>query len=244
MNHIAVCDDEPLSQDMLCGLLDQFPFPVSHQCFSTGEALLEACGKGARFDLIFMDIELNNGSPEGIQLAAQVKALLPEAVLIFVSGYPQYITQALRVKPDQFLLKPVVYEELLEVVLSALEEKRHSAAERKLYFTFKGSKLALYPQEIYYLESSKHSIIVYAQGHDPFSIISTMEEQEKRLLPLSFVKIHRSYLVNLRHIHQIQGAELILDNNLTQKLPVSRRYRAELAKRYTAYMHTALERLT
>lgn len=242
MNHFAVCDDEPLSQDMLCGLLDQFPFPVSHQRFSTGEALLEACRKGTHFDLVFMDIEMNDG-PEGIRLAAQVKALLPDTMLIFVSGYPQYITQALRVKPHQFLLKPVVYADLLEVVLSALEEQHHSSAERKLYFTFKGSKIALYPKEIYYLESIKHSIIIYAQGHDPFSIISTMEEQEKRLLPFSFVKIHRSYLVNLRHIHQIQGTELILDNNLTQKLPVSRRYRAELAKRYTAYMHTALGRL-
>ncbi len=236
MNRIAVCDDELMSQNMLRGLIERLPFAVSCNCFSTGEDLLQACQNGHQFDIVFLDIKMND-SPLGIRIATEVKELLPNTVLIYVSGYPEYITKALYTKPDQFLLKPVTYDELLEVVLATMKEKYDSANERKLHFQCKHRKIALYPRQIYYMESMGHSIIVHAQSQNEFAISSTMEEQEKQLCQYSFVKIHRCYLINLRFVYQIEGNELIMENDIDKKFTISRRYRAEFTEKYKTFMY-------
>ena len=235
MYRIAVCDDERMSQNMLRELIKRLPFTVSCDTFSTGEDLLQAC-RIHKYDIIFMDIKMDDG-PLGIEIAAEVKELIPNVILVFVSGYPQYITKALYTKPEQFLLKPVNYDELLEVVLISMKEKQEAINEKKVYFQCKNKKIALYPRQICYMEAMGHNIIVYPQNQESFSISSTMDEQEKQLCPYSFIKIHRSYLINLQYVYQIQGNELILENDLDKKFSISRRYRAEFTERYKSYMY-------
>lgn len=236
MQRIAVCDDELPAQDMLREMIMHLPFSVVCTCFSTGDELVQVCRSGQQFDFVFLDIQMND-CPLGLRTAAEIRAILPEAVLIFVSGYPEYITKALSVKPDQFLLKPVRENELLDVVLTAMREKREAANEHKLYFQCRDRKIALYPRQIYYLESRGHSMIVYPVDQEPFAISSTMEKQEKLLCPYAFVKIHRCCLINLRYVYQIQGNELILEHDLRQKFTISRRYRPIFTEQYKTYMY-------
>lgn len=86
--------------------------------------------------------------------------------------------------------------------------------------------------DILYLESEKHTVHIHmlCGNFDQYSCYSSLQSFEKKLHPLGFLRIQKSYLVNMRHIKKLQCSEVILENGLT--LPVSGKNYSEIKRAY------------
>lgn len=242
MLRIAICDNEESCQKELLALARQLLFPVSCQCFFDGEALLAACKEQeTAFDLVFMDIELSEGQ-SGIDLASAVRERLEDVMLIFVTGYPKYITSALKVQPDQFLLKPVQREDFFDAVSSVMDARRRRNAGTRFSFRSRSRLVTFRQDEICYLEANGHHIQVHNTKGAPFMVSSTFSREEERFLSHGFIKVHRSYLVNPHHIRRIEGRDIIMESG--NRIPISKNCYQQVFDQYTAYVSAIIEDLS
>ena len=241
MLRIAICDNEELCQKTLLELISRLPFQTEYQCFRDGESLLAACaGHEAAFDLVFMDIELDEGE-SGIHLAARLRRLHPNLILIFVSGYPHYFTEAFKVQPDQFLVKPVQWDTFLDAVNFAMAMRKRRSAMARFSFPVKNGLVTFRQDEICYLEAMDHYIRIVSTREAPLLTPGTITKEEKRLLPHGFVKVHRSYLVNLRHIRHIESRDVVMETG--EHIPISKGLYRQVFDQYTTYISTIIEDL-
>ena len=241
MLRIAVCDNEENCQRTLLEMISCLPFPAEYLCFREGESLLAACaGHESAFDLVFMDIELDNGE-SGVRLAAELRRRLPDLILIFVSGYPHYFTEAFKVQPDQFLVKPVQWDMFLDAVNFAMSTRKRRSTMARFSFPVKNGLVTFRQDEICYLEARDHYISIVNTREAPLLIPGSLGREEPRFLPHGFIKVHRSYLVNLRHIRHIENRDVVMESG--ERVPISKgRYR-QVFDQYTTYVSTIIEDL-
>ena len=118
--NIAVCDDRMEVTDLLYKMIKTY-FSQHHllltsiKIYSDGDCLLQDIQKGSPFDIIFLDIELPGLN--GLEVAQFIRQIDSEVLLVFVTGHPEYMSDAFKVEAFDFLSKPV-QEEDMELVLS------------------------------------------------------------------------------------------------------------------------------
>ncbi len=217
--HIAVCDDEEVQRKLIIKYLREWAKAqdklIEITEFSSGEGLLFRWEDEKGFDLLILDIEM--GSLSGIELAKKIRIENEDIPILFITGYETYMAQGYEVSAIQYLLKPLSKEKLF-IVLDKLQ--RHTKPEAKLTFHTEDRILLLTPSEIWFAEAQGHySLLCTSHGsyllrHSITELSKTLEGQK------GFVRCHRSYLVNLRHISAITRNEIVMDDSKT--LPISR----------------------
>lgn len=216
---IAICDDEEVQQLLLKKYLEEWALengiPLETKLFASGEGFLFAWEDDRDYDLLVLDIEM--GKMNGMELAEKIREKDEDIAILFVTGYDQYMAQGFEVAALHYLLKPVRREKLSEV-LDRLRTKRKQ--EEKLLFRTEHGPLSLPLSKIWYIEARAHQCILYTEdeAHLVCSPISRMADELGRRP--EFVRCHRSYLVNVRHISAIVKPELVLDDK--RRIPVSR----------------------
>lgn len=107
---IAICDDDERERNTVeeyvrayQGIYPSILFDISAYC--SGEELLAAYQGGAKFDFLFLDIQMKD--IDGIQTAQKIRKTNKHAIIFFITGFTQYISDAFTVNAFQFLLKPV-----------------------------------------------------------------------------------------------------------------------------------------
>lgn len=163
--------------------------------------------------ILFLDIEM--GKMDGISLAREIRKYNRQLQLIFVTGYMEYIQEGYDVEALHYLLKPVSLEKLSDVLERATE--RVQTAERALVFECKGELLRIPLQEIFFIEACRNYILIHAA--QTYEVRRTLVDVEKEL-DASFVRVGRSFLVNLHSIRRITKTDLIISTG--ERLPVPR----------------------
>lgn len=238
MLRIAICDDDQESRERLYTFAQDFPFENTCELFASGEALLEAFqeehDKGMAYQVAFLDLQLG-GAMSGIDVANAIRSISPDTIIIFVTGYPKFITKILKIRPDQVLIKPIDREEFLDTMAFVLTEQKQK--ESQVTFTFKllkGQYAVFKLDEICYLEAQGHYIEIHNTKGPAVMAPGSLSMEEKRFLPYNFVKVHRSYLVNLAHIKHIDGCALTVATGTV--IQMSKRYSGEVSDRYIEYL--------
>ena len=222
MLHVAICDHETDCIQKLKKLTNQLWFQTTYKTFTSADELLRACDRKEHFDLVFLEVPSCDYS--GIDLAVQIRVRLRGAVLILMTGMPQCITQAFKAQPDQFLLKPVNDEDFFEAVRTAVLCRCRQRADDRVLFRCRGDLIALRQSEICYLEARGHHVQVNSTVQKPFLVSDTITHEERRLSSCCFMKIHRSYLVNLHYVRRIEGHDAVMQSGV--RIPISKgRYR-------------------
>jgi len=216
---IAVCDDEEAQRRLIINYLQEWA-KASGQIldiseFPDGESLLFCWEDDKCFELLILDIELGNLS--GMELAGRIRREDDEIPILFITGYETYMAQGYEVAAIQYLLKPLSKEKLF-AVLDRLQ--RRKKPEEKLTFLTGEGVLLLVPSDIWFVEARGHQSMLFT-AHESYQLRHSMTELLKILDgQKGFVRCHRSYLVNLRHISAITRTELVMDD--FRRLPVSR----------------------
>ena len=167
---------------------------------------------------------------DGIELGKKLRERSYQTLIIYVSGYDQYMRQLFEAEPFRFLSKPLKQEELENVLDKAFE--RISRFHRELFtIRFGKNVVNLLCRDIVYLESNKRKVIVHTVRCE-YEYYHKLDEAEEELLAISadFVRIHKAYLVNMEHVEAFQYEKLALRDGTI--LSISEAHRANVRSRF------------
>lgn len=228
MLRLGICDSEEGGLRRLEKLAARLPFRTACECFSDSAALLRFCMHSAP-DVALLDVSSDAAS---LGCAQNVRAALGSAALILTAADARCITRAFCARPDQFLLKPVRDEDFFEAMQTVLRQGCRQRSTVRFAFRSGRRLITLRQDEISYLEARGHYVQVNSAAEKPFLIAGTIGREEKRLAPYHFVKVHRSYLVNLHHVRCIEGRDAVMKSG--ERIPVSKGRFRQLCEQYAA----------
>ncbi len=232
-----IADDEQLAREGIATMLRGDPeVEVVGQC-ADGQSTAEAI-RSLRPDLVYLDVQMPRGS--GLDALRQIEPAEMPAV-IFVTAYDQYAVQAFESGAADYLLKPFRDQRFHEALRRAKRRVRDreeattaSGADRRTRIAFKvaGEYLLVTPPELIAVEARGDFVLIQV-GAKLHRVRETLQEVERRLDPAHFVRIHRSYIVNLNHVSRIAPTfygdyTVVLSNG--SKVRLSRSYRAALGR--------------
>lgn len=228
----AICDDnETVVQSVrnaLLKLMDDYPL-ISIEEFFSGESLLKAYKQGNTYDILFLDIQMDKLN--GIQTARIIKELQENVLIIFLTGYTNYVKEAFRLQAFQYLTKPVKQDEVIKEFNRAIEQYKKNHYKYRLIYNNCISYLEIH--NIQYLEVSNHIITVYVDNNK-YIIKGRLQDEENKLKKFDFIRCHQGYLVNIAWIQLIDTQGIILKTGT--RIPISRRMRKNVLDKFSAYI--------
>ena len=233
MINAIIVDDEPLAQDVLETYISKLPDITLHKkcqnAFEANEAL-----KDGNVDLMFLDIQMPQLT--GIEF---LKSLSNPPVVIFTTAYPDYAVEGFELDGVDYLLKPISLERFMKAVNKASEiidarkgEHHGDSTDGKEYFFVKADKklIKCNYNDILYIEGLKDYVII-RQDTTRIITLQTMKSLEAKLPSEMFMRIHRSYIVNINKIKAIVGNMVeITEKGQAKHLPIGKNYRDDLLK--------------
>ncbi len=234
----VLVDDERHSLKLLQQKLEQHCPQVSVQKAYTDPKAAIADLKTASPDVLFLDIEMPYYS--GFDLLRAVGDI--DFDIIFTTAYDEFAIEAIRVSALDYLMKPIVVEELKQAVArigqrdSAREQPaqlqklfqwmQHQSAAPKIPIpTLEGIEL-LEAHSILYCESKGNYCYIHFEEDPPLLTSKTLKEVERLLPPEAFLRIHQSYLVNFQFVKRYLkggGGYVMLKNGKELKVSKARR---------------------
>jgi len=201
-----IVDDEERARNLLEKLLTRIPGIVVCGKASSADEALEMVIANVP-DLVFLDVQMPEKN--GFQLTEYFKKYLLNTTVIFVTAHAEFAINALKVSAFDYLLKPVMMNQLTETILRYRAERRHASQERKvdqllelankpckLKFNTRTGYILVSPAEIMYCEADvNYSSLFFS--HDNREIVTmNLGRLEEILAPYSFYRISRSILIN------------------------------------------------
>lgn len=187
--------------------------------FSSGEGLLRWTGQHpGEMDLLFLDIEMQ--ALNGMDTARKIRETDKQLVIVFVTGYRDYVFDGYSVGALDYLLKPVREEQLEKVLKRALGALALTAPETFTVNNTRGMYRVPYGDILYFYSDKRQVVLVTAKGEYPFY---DKLDAVADAVGSGFVRIHQRYLVRAAAVDRIEGAVVRVGE---ASLPVSRACRA------------------
>ena len=230
--NIAVCDDEQTQNEKIAGYISTYrqTYPdLSVSEFLSGGELLHSCETGYRYDFVFLDIQMQGA--DGVETARQLRAVNSGVLVIFISSFTKYVSSAFRRNAFQFLIKPVGESEFRREFDRAVQVyyRRH----HKYIIGNQEKTEALEIGEILYIEGYHRYLSLQTRGQ-VYDKIGKLNDEEKRLAPLGFVRIHQGFFVNMAFIKTLESESIQLADG--KKLPMSARKKPEALRAFHRYL--------
>lgn len=232
MYRVLIIDDEREVADALAQMVLASPHADRLEIVGErgGEVPAPDALKGG-VDIIFMDIQLGETVPTGIELVDALISRSGDVQVIYVSGYLEYAPDAYRTRHTWLLAKPVRQESLnaaLERALDNLDRSRKGS----LLVRSGSSLVQVVPSKILYVESDRRKVRIHEQART-IETYAKIDDIQRRL-PEQFVRCHKSFLVNMDCIAELRASDVILSNG--EEIPVSQRRRRALLNRFVEYV--------
>ena len=214
---IAICDDEQEQIEHISAIISAWSAQNRYICdvaaFASAESFLFAYEDNKIYDILLLDVEMKDIT--GIELAKRVRRDSSRAEIIFITSHFEFIGEGYEVDALHYLIKPISGEKLMQVLDKAAE--RLSVEPPSVVITCDGETVKLFEADILYAESSLHYITIQTRDK-AYKIKENISALEQKLSD-DFYRIHRSYLVSLKHITRISRTSV---NVGKIELPLSR----------------------
>ena len=210
-------DDEPLALKQMCSYIEQTPFLELLGSFTHAVTALEKIHV-LQPDLLFIDI--NMPLLNGVEL---VQSLHHPCMVIFTTAYDQYALEGFRVDAVDYLLKPISYPAFLKAANKAM--KLQNADTKPAQETLSGNDEGLFVKseyrmlrirfnEIKYIEGMREYVRIHLTDNKSVMTLLSMKALEERLPPNQFMRVHRSYIVNLNKVNIIERNRIVFDKDV------------------------------
>ena len=220
-----VIDDDKLTRIALGKYIEQRPDLKMIGEFSDAVSAIPVI-KNQQIDLIFLDMVMPKMT--GIELLEQFEQL-PQ--IIIVSDYKEYAVDGFNYNVTDYLTKPITKDRFSSAIDKVLERSVFEQVKNETYHSIalkqRSGYINISTDEILYVEGFGDYVNVHLQEGKKVIVLSTIKGMEEQLADYSFMRIHRSYIANLKKIDRI------VENNVqisTHTIPVSRTYRSSLMK--------------
>lgn len=213
---IAIVEDDPADRDQLAECLNQYAqeknITMMLELFPDGEQFL---AQNRRYAMVFMDIEMPGRN--GIEIAREMRSQNREEVLILVTNMVQYAIYGYAVKAVDYIMKPVVYEQLALKMPEYLSMIRRR--QQTLTIKNRDGMTRIGIQDIRYVEIFGHNILIHLKDRSE-ECYGTLKELEPELKDCGFARCSQSCLVNLAYVEGIYQDQVKSGKDL---IPISRR---------------------
>ncbi len=236
MFRIVLCDDSPADLMVLRGHLEQLKEkrPVDIISYTDGLDLLKDYKQKGFCDILVLDMRMETMG--GIEVAKHIRQLDDEVPILIVTATVDYAVEGYKVGAFRYIVKPVESGDFLSAVEELLDRQQKKQASIFSFPSINGTT-KLMTDHIYYLESDLRTIRVVAK-EGTFTFTGTISSLEEQLRPDGFIRIHKSFLVNVSHIYNIFKDSVTMDNK--EVLPMSKHKRREVNQEFLSYMEANL----
>ena len=215
---IAVCDDEHQQTEYIKSLVNKWAdannIKVTVDMFENAENFKFAWSESKAFDILLLDIEM--GGQNGVELARDLRKTDEKLVIIFITGFADYISEGYDVSALHYLMKPVKEDKLFEVLDKAV--KTLTQINKSLVLTVDSETYRVPLSEIRYIEAQDHYVVIRAVSQE-YKTKMNLSDIEKSL-DNSFFRCQRSFIVNLKFVYKITRTFIVLDD--MTEIPLSR----------------------
>lgn len=237
---ISITEDEALIADHLAACLEDLGYEITSICDNAKDTLAELILN--KPDIMLVDINIH-GEMDGVDLVTQINKLFHLPIIYLTSNSDkQTIERVKHTQPAGFILKPYTAKDLetnIEIALYKYAEQTSQVTqETNLQEPLPVLNNSFFIKDKHALVKVEFEDILYAEAMDNYSIIYTSSKKyilsqtlkliEQKLQPHGFLRVHRSHLLNLKHISQIQPKSVFINEH---EIPLSENYRKELMER-------------
>lgn len=224
-----IADDEPIARQIIENYIQEIPnLEVVASCKNAFE-VMEVLQTTA-IDLLFLDINMPKLS--GLSL---LKTLQQKPNVIITTAYPEYAIEGFELSVTDYLLKPFSLERFLQAVLKVQQQPSlqtptvaviNEETSSTIFVKSDKKILKISFDDIHYIEAYGNYIKIFTDTMilTPHTLSDFLEK-----LPQQFLRIHKSYAINFKHLKLIDGNQIVLDN--TAKLPIGKSYRKAVLAR-------------
>ena len=226
MFRIAICDDESLFaeelKELLSGYMMEKGLVFEIDIYGSGEALIELGIEVIKYTAVFLDINMEK--IDGIKAAEKIREVSREVLIVFVTAHVNYSLEGYRFDVVRYLLKGNVdFQSMVNECVDALMDKlNYSVAKRE--FDFKEGVREISLERLLYVESNLHKLEFHVMEDDLkiYTMYETLNALENKLGAKDFVRIHQSYLVNIKYVKNVVRYKVILTKGIELVIPKAR----------------------
>jgi len=224
INCIAI-DDEPLALKQIAGYIHKTPFlELAGQFESAVQAI--SFLQDNRVDLMFVDINMPDLS--GMDF---VKSLNSAPKVIFTTAYSEYAMEGFKVDAVDYLLKPIGYPDFLKAAQKAKDRffrdnpqnDKIDSDEKFLFIKSEYKILRINLSDIKYIEGMREYVRIFIENQKPVMTLISMKKLVDHLPEKDFMRVHRSFIVNLNKISTVERNRIMFDEDVY--IPVSDQYK-------------------
>jgi two-component system, LytTR family, response regulator LytT len=218
-------DDEPLALNKIAGYVTRTPFLELTGACRSGYEAIDLVSK-SKVDLLFIDINMPD-----INGLDYVKSLHFKPQVIFTTAFSEYAIEGFRLDAIDYLLKPIGYNEFLKAVNkarifyeSAVNDPKISDSQNEYLFVKADYKIArISVNDILYIEGMREYVRIHLSSGKSLMPLLSLRGLEEKLPSDRFMRVHRSYIVNLDKILSVEHNRIVFDGKVY--IPVSDQYK-------------------
>ncbi len=228
-------DDEPLALRQISAYIKKTP---GLELTGEFESAIEAIDFLSNFKVELMFVDINMPDLSGMDF---VKSLVDPPKVIFTTAYSEFAIDGFRVNAIDYLLKPIGYPDFLKAVDKAklwfekelVKVEQINTNNDTLYIKSEYKILRIKLEDIKYIEGMREYLQIHTINGPPVMTLLSMKKIEQFLPENSFMRVHRSFIVNLNQITTIERNRIIFDKNVY--IPVSDQYKDKFRKHIDKY---------
>jgi len=225
-------DDEPLALKQLVSYIKKLPYlDLVAACKSASEA--EKALAAGKVDVMFVDINMPDMT--GMDL---VKSLEEPPLVVFTTAYSEYAVEGYKVDAVDYLLKPFGMDDFERAaikvkarldMMSTPADVSMDDKDDALFFKSDYKVVRVEVKDIVYVEGMSEYLKIYIEGSkEPIIVLLSMKKLEERLPSEKFMRVHKSYIINLSKIREVAKGRVVISGGAS--VPVGDMYKEAFGK--------------
>ena len=229
MIRVLAIDDEPLALRQLAAYLKKVPF---FELVDSCQSALDAMSILNRQEIDVLFIDINMPDLNGLDF---VKSLSQPPMIVFTTAYQEYAIEGYKVDAIDYLLKPFGMGDILRAAdkVKHQYDLLHTASlspideDDAMFLKTEYKVVRILIRDIIYVEGMAEYLRIHlAHQEKPLVVLLSMKKMEERLASKDFMRIHKSFIISLHHIAEINKSRVVLDNE--NEIPIGDSYRDKL----------------
>lgn len=230
MISVAICDDFESDILNIRNVIDKYyKNKVIVEIFSRGEKLLDS---NKFFDIVFLDIEL--ADENGIEIGNKIKEKYYQTIIIYVTNYNSYYSDAFSVHAYQYILKPFKENLICKVIEEAIRHITNIRSQNTVSIDINNELVNLELRKIIYFEFVDRKVKVVSQNGTNYLRISLKSVYDK-VKDYDFEMPHKAFIVNFFYVKGIKNNEILLENLDT--ILIAQKRAAIFKKEFYNFLH-------
>lgn len=241
MINIAICEDDIKQLNDIISLIEEYKTTlskdISYTSFESAIDLIDIIKKGKQFDIIFLDIIMP--LLNGMEAAKEIQDVDKNVMILFLTSSSEFAVESYEVGAYYYALKPVLKDKFFTIMNKTIEELEKQKNDTLIIKSKDGiSRILL--SKLEYCEVVGKNIFYYLSNGKTLKSTGTFSSISDTLMKYPyFFKPHRSYIVNMNYIENINNHGIIMQS--LNKIPIARGRYGEMRDTYMNYFFNESE---